>query len=71
MLINILEYLEKSAKKYPDKNAFSDQENQIAFNELWYQAKAIGCQLAAIMKNKQKLPIAVFTERNINSIIYF
>lgn len=36
-----------------------------------HQAKAIGCQLASIMKNQHKKPIAVFVDRNITSIISF
>jgi len=46
MVINILEYLEDSAKNHPHKIAFSDRDIQISYSELMDQAKAIGYQIA-------------------------
>ena len=34
MIKNILEYLEASAGRYPDKTAFADQERSCTFEEL-------------------------------------
>ena len=45
MIRNILEYLEKTAKRLPDKIAFSGAEGTITFAELEETAKRIGTYL--------------------------
>lgn len=54
MIRNILEYLEKTAKRLPDKIAFSGAEGTITFAELEETAKRIGTYLDTI--RRQKLP---------------
>lgn len=39
---NILSYLEKSEKSFPDKIAFADKENQLTYHELLNSARSIG-----------------------------
>lgn len=70
MYINVLEILEDSAKKYPDKIALKDAENEITYTELVKQAK----QIASFIMKKgewQSCPVAVCIDRNIESIILF
>jgi D-alanine--poly(phosphoribitol) ligase subunit 1 len=71
VLINVLDYLEISALKYPDKLAFVDQEHKISYAELIYQAKAIGSNLSTMMNGQTKKPVAVFIDRSIASLVLF
>lgn len=75
MNINVLEWLEQSAVKYPDKVVFADINAEITYKELVNQAKRIG---TAIIKNAKmqsvvwkNRPIAVLIDRNIESLILF
>lgn len=43
---NILEYLENTVKKYPDKNAFCDEKESLTFQQIYDQARGIGSYLA-------------------------
>ena len=42
MNINILDYLERSVKQFPDKIAFADLENTISYQQLQRFAQRIG-----------------------------
>lgn len=67
---NVLEYLEISAQKYPEKIAFTDESGQITFSELLLKAKKIGTE---IVRNTDKTgrPIGVVTGRNFKCITAF
>lgn len=67
---NVLGYLEKSAEKYPEKTAFSDESGSITFSELLTCAKAIGTKIAE-KTEKTSGPIAVITGRNFRCIAAF
>jgi len=71
MVNNILDYLENSANKYPDKIAFSDIENQISFADLMIQAKVMGCKIVEEVINQVNQPIIVIAQRNISTILAF
>lgn len=60
MIRNILEYLEASTAKYPDKIAYADEETSLSFSQLTDLAKRIGSVLG---KTTDKLPVAVFMEK--------
>jgi len=63
---NILEYIEVSAKKYPDKNAFVDIDSSITYSELLHIAQNIGTALSIIgTKNR---PIAVYMDKSVNTL---
>lgn len=63
---NILEYIEASAKKYPDKNAFVDTENSMTYSVLMNTAQSIGTALSALaVKNR---PIAVYMDKSVRSL---
>ncbi|VEU80733.1 AMP-binding protein [Haploplasma axanthum] len=66
---NVLEYLEKSASKYPSKIAFSDDKNSISYEELVLKAKIVGSAIAEYGL-KQK-PIGVINEKSVETIIVF
>ena len=65
---NVLEWLEHTAELYPNKIAFQDSNNDLAFLDVMNKAKAIG---TVVSKIKKKAPIAVFVTRNVMSIISY
>lgn len=60
---NVLEWLELTAGRWPDKSAFLDMESEITFKETLLRAKAIGTALAK--KHFDSTPIPVFSSRNV------
>ena len=50
---NILELLERSAERFPDRPAFGDPEKDITFRELVRKARAAGELLAADVPVRQ------------------
>lgn len=67
---NVLEYLEETANKYPNKIAYTDEKSEITFSNLLEKSKKIGTQIAKTIKVTNK-PIAVFVDRTVDSIIAF
>ena len=45
MITSILEYLESSASRYPDKTAFADLDATCTFEELRLRARRVGTAL--------------------------
>ncbi len=67
-----IQYLENTAKKYPNKIAIENNDEQISFSALRDQAKAIGTDLLNLFKGKvEKKPIIVLLPKNIESIVSF
>lgn len=62
---NILEYLENTAKKYPDKIGFTDSKRKVSFASLTENAKRIAVSLKNIEKNS---PVIIATERSVKCI---
>ena len=75
MNINVLEWLEQSAARYPNKVAFADINNSITYAELVEQAKRIGSAIIRIAgehrEDWKNRPIAILIDRNIESLILF
>ncbi len=71
MIINVLQYLESSAKKFSNKIAFADQKNQITFSTLKQYSKLIGSEIFRETKGQIREPIVVFVDRNIKSLVAF
>lgn len=65
---HVLEYLEQSATRFPDKVAFADQNNQITFSELQDRAKGLGTLLQERIC-KRNTPIGAVIDRGIDGII--
>lgn len=68
---SVLEYLENSAERFPQKIVFADTEHEITYEELVRQAKVIGTTLAVRNKIEKGSPVVVFIDRNIESLIAF
>ena len=66
---NVLEYLEHTVKRLPDKIAYANKEVGITFKEVYDQGRAIGTFL-----NKRgfyKQPIAIFMPKHPKTIVAF
>lgn len=68
-MYNILEYLERSAKRFPNKIAFADKDTDITYEQLVERSKRIGSQLAT--KFQPRSPIPVFMEKSVDTICLF
>ncbi len=69
MLNNILQYLESTAARLPDKVAFSDGTDNITFGELQRSAKAIGSTLAG--RGCRGEPVPVVMDKHPSAIAAF
>ena len=69
MKTSVLEYLEESAKKYPDKTAFADLDDACTFGELKDRARRTGTALAGHFKPRN--PVPVFMEKSVETISVF
>lgn len=61
-MINVLSYLENSARKYPEKIAFGDTEKEISFENLAEKAQAIGTSLSK--KLSPRSPVVFYAEKS-------
>lgn len=71
MITNVVDFLEKSADKFPDKIAFTDKDSQISFGELRERAKAVGTCLSETINQQIRQPVVVVAQRKISTIISF
>lgn len=69
MIRNVLEYLEETAARLPQKTAFAEQNGGITFAELLQTAQRIGTRLAAL--GGKNCPIAVLTQKTPVSVAAF
>ncbi len=66
---NVLEYLEHSAREYPEKIVAEDINRRCSYRELLENAKHIGTSLAKIEPPGK--PIAVFMEKSVEALTAF
>lgn len=69
MITSILEYLESSASRYPDKTAFADLDATCTFEELRLRARRVGTALAEHFAPRN--PVPVFMEKSVDTIGMF
>ena len=62
MQTNVLEYLEQTVQRVPDKTAFADDHTSLTFSELSKNARAIGSALAE--DGLYGEPVVVFMEKS-------
>lgn len=65
----VIDYLENTAKKYPNKVAFIDRKDQITFGQLRKKAFTIADTL--INKRYFKKPVLIFLEKGVSCIEAF
>lgn len=68
---SVLDYLEQSADKFPDKIVFADNENSITYREFRKTAKAVATGLITRVKIGRNHPVVVLMERKIESLAGF
>ena len=66
---NILEYLERTVRRVPDKTAFYAETENLTFRQLHRQALAIGSRL--IREGATRRPVAVFMDKQPKTIAAF
>ena len=66
---NILEYLEQTVHRVPERKAFSAEEGELTFREVHAQARAIGTKLC--LDGYCKQPIVVFMKKQPKTITAF
>ena len=72
MIRNVLEYLEASAERCPDKTALQDENESLTYREYVTRAKTAATYLATHeTKGHRNRPVAVIIDRNIRSITAF
>lgn len=68
---NVIDYLEETVEKYPDKLAFVDENVSVSFSELQKFSKSLGCSIIQKAKNIIRRPIIVMVKNNVYDIIGF
>lgn len=66
---NVLEYLEYTVTRVPEKTAYADETSEIIFQEVYDNARAIGTYL--FDHGHQKEPIVVFMGKHPRTIVTF
>ncbi len=69
MQTNILEYLEATAPRLPDKIAYSNGTDHMTFSMLWDAAKRVGSAL--LRRGVKNAPVAILMEKHPNEIAAF
>ncbi|MBR0397513.1 MAG: amino acid adenylation domain-containing protein [Eubacterium sp.] len=69
MMKNILEYLEQTAPRYPDKTAFANDTMSMTFSEVASAARRIGSVLA--QKQYASEPVVIYMKRHPHMITAF
>ena len=65
-MTNVLEYLEASARRLPDKTAVSDPQSALSYRALWQDARRIGSALLPHAAPRQ--PVAVCMEKSVMAL---
>lgn len=71
MIINVLEYLENSEKRFPLKTAFTGQGKSITYSQLLDQSRRISTKILDETGGASRKPVVVFVDRNIESLVLF
>ena len=66
MFKNILEYLENTENKYPQKISFVDNKREVTYSQLVNNSKKIGTYLAK--RDIFNKPIAIFIDKTVNCL---
>lgn len=66
---NVIEYLEKTTKTFPDKKAICDAEMSITFGELWTNANRLAAAIYA--RDLKNSPLGVFIAKGCKMVEAF
>lgn len=71
MIRNVLEYLQASAERFPDKVAFADDVQEVTFGELHDRAISLAWQIRLRCGEVRRQPIAVYMKKSVDCIVAF
>ena len=71
MVINITQYLEETSVKFPNKIAFTDQQNSITFSELRAKSRVLACEISRLINYKTNQPVGIYMDKSVNCIVAF
>lgn len=71
MVRTVLEYIQTSVKRFPDKVAFADADKQLTFYELNARALHLAQQIKKQCGEDRRQPIAVYMKKSVDCIIAF
>ncbi len=66
---NVLEYLERSYERFPDKTAVRDEHAQCTYGELYLRARQVGSYLTEYVQVRR--PVVVFAEKSVEILKVF
>ena len=69
MITNILEYLERTAKRLPEKTALTDDKLSLTFGQWLQQAENIGTAIAQATNSTIRRAVLVFVDRRIEGLV--
>ena len=69
MQINISQWLDKTAEKFPNKVAFCDENKEVTFEE--FRKSALKIATVLVSKKMYKQPIAIYMEKSVDEIEAF
>jgi len=67
---NLLEYLEYTAARVPQKLALTDQKTSLTFSELLENSRRLGSEIVRSVQAVNR-PVAVLTDRDVQSVVGF
>ena len=70
-MINVIEYLEKTAEKYPDKDAFVDEQKSITFRQLRTKSRNLATVILNATAQKINTPIAILMDKSADMLLAF
>ena len=71
MICNVLQYLEESERRFPDRIALDDGTESLTYRHYAENARRIGTYAAKKAEGRMGAPIAVLIDRNIRSVCTF
>ena len=71
MQYNILDYLENSAERVPNKLAFANDTKGISYADLLNKSRSIGYSINKNLNGVLRNPVVVYVDRNIESLVLF
>lgn len=69
MVTNILEYLEQTAQRLPEKTALADDKLSLSFGQWLQQAENIGTAIAQATNSTMRHAVLVFVDRRIEGLV--
>lgn len=67
---SVLDYLQRAAKEYPEKEAYVDSINRVTYQELNARAQSIATAILE-EKNINRAPIIVFLDKTVQALVAF